>query len=236
MVKDLFSAPTGGAATARPAPPKVDAAPKIDPAKAAAARAELARTEPAKVGAAAKPEPPKAEPPRAEPAKPAAPPKAEAAKAEPSKPEPAKVAAAEPKAPSKAAPADPKAAAASLALASPAAAGDEKAKVTAAVEAWAKAWSAKDVKGYLAAYAPEFEVPGGESRASWEKVRTERIEKPKSIEVAVKISSIEVDGNKARVVMRQSYKSDTLKNTTTKTLGMVRSGDRWLITQERVGG
>jgi ketosteroid isomerase-like protein len=114
--------------------------------------------------------------------------------------------------------------------------GDDKAKVTAAIEAWAKSWSAKDVKGYLAAYAPEFEVPGGESRAAWEKQRTERIEKPKSIEVNVKVTSIQVAGNQAKATVRQSYKSDTLKNTTTKTLSLVRSGERWLITQERVGG
>ena len=54
--------------------------------------------------------------------------------------------------------------------------------------------------------------------------------------MSVKIQSIDVDGNKAKVVMRQSYKSDTLRNTATKTLGMVRSGERWLITQEKVGG
>jgi tetratricopeptide (TPR) repeat protein len=205
MVKDLFT-PQKGSGAARPAP-KVDTAPK---------------TEPAKTPAASRPEPMKAEP-----AKPA-PPKAEPAKAEP----PAKVAAVEPKAPPKAAPADPKAAAATPA----ASAGDDKARITAAVEAWARAWSSKNVAGYLAAYAPEFEVPGGEGRAAWEKQRTERIEKPRSIEVGVKVQSVEVEGNKAKVVVRQSYRSDTLKNTTTKTLGMVRSGDRWLITQEKVGG
>ena len=98
------------------------------------------------------------------------------------------------------------------------------------------AWSAKDVKGYLAAYAPDFEVPAGESRASWEKQRTERIERPKSIEVSVKVTSLQVSGNEATAVIRQSYKSDTLKNTTTKTIKLVKSGDRWLIKQERVGG
>ena len=117
-----------------------------------------------------------------------------------------------------------------------AAADPEKAKVTAAIEAWARAWSAKDTKSYFAAYAPEFEVPGGESRAAWEKQRTERIEKPKSIEVGVKVVSMEIKGNQAKATVRQSYKSDTLKNTTTKTLSLIRSGDRWLITQERVGG
>ena len=209
MVKDLFSAQKGAA--------RAPTAPRTEPAKA----------EPPKTVASARTEPPKVEPPRAEPPKAAIP-----AKAEPAKPEAPKVAAVDPRQ------AAPRAAAAAPAAAAPAAApaGDEKAKITAAVEAWARAWSAKDVKGYLAAYAPEFDVPGGENRAAWEKTRTERIERPKSIEVGVKITSIELDGNKAKVVMRQSYKSDTLKNTTTKTLGMVRSGDRWLIAQERTGG
>ena len=207
MVKDLFS--TQKSAT-KPPPPKAEPAP-VTPAKAGAqSTAPAPKAEPAKV------EPP-----------PAAPAKAPA-------PEPAKVAAAEPKAPSKAAPADPKAAAA-VPPSTPAASSDEKARITAAVDAWAKAWSTKDLKAYFGAYAPEFEA-GAEGRAAWEKQRTERIEKPSKIEVGVKVQSVQVDGNKAKVVLRQSYKSDSLKNTTTKTLGMVRSGDRWLITQEKVGG
>ena len=212
MVKDLFSAQKGAARA--PSTPKAEA-----PKTAAAAKAEPAKAEPARTAAAAKTEPAKVEPPKAAP-----PAKAEA------KPEAPKVASVDPKQ------AAPKAAASTpTAVPAPAAAGDEKATITAAVEAWAKAWSAKDVKGYLAAYAPDFEVPGGESRASWEKLRTERIERPKSIDVSVKVNSVEVNGNKAKVVLRQSYKSDTLKNNTTKTLGMVRSGDRWLIAQERSG-
>ena len=157
-------------------------------------------------------------------------PRPEPAKAEPAaaKVEPAtKVAVAEPKAAApKAAPPAP----------TPAAADPEKAKVTAAIEAWAKAWSAKDVKGYLGAYAPEFSPPDGLSREAWEKQRTERIEKPKSIDVSVNVTRLDVSGTEAKATIRQAYKSDTLKNTTTKTLTMVRSGDRWLIKQERVGG
>ncbi|HET7732034.1 MAG TPA: tetratricopeptide repeat protein [Usitatibacter sp.] len=118
----------------------------------------------------------------------------------------------------------------------PAAGSDEKAQITAALEGWARAWSAKDVKGYLAAYAPDFEVPGGEKRAAWEKQRKERIEKPKSIEVGVKVQSVKVTGNEALATIRQSYKSDALKTNSTKTLKLVKTGDRWLIKQERVGG
>ena len=178
--------------------------------------------------------PPRVEPaPRAEPApriEPPAPKPAPVSKGEPpAKTEPPpKMAQAEPKAAPRSAPATP-----SPVVSAP---GDEKARITAAIEAWARAWSAKDMKGYFATYAPEFEVPGGETRAAWEKQRTERIEKPKVIEVAVKILAIDVNGNQAKAKVRQSYRSDTLRNTTTKTLALVRSGDRWLIKQERVGG
>jgi tetratricopeptide (TPR) repeat protein len=171
-----------------------------------------------------KPEPVKAEPPKVAQATPKAePPKAEPPKPAPPKAEPAK-------------PAPPAASVTPSPAATPAAGADEKAAVTAAIENWARAWSAKDVRGYLAAYAPDFEVPGGEKRASWEKQRAERIEKPKSIEVGVKVTSLQVNGNEATAVIRQSYRSDALKSNSTKTLKMVRNGDKWQIKQERVGG
>ena len=113
---------------------------------------------------------------------------------------------------------------------------DAKAEIASTVADWARAWSAKDVKAYLAHYAPDFEVPGGASRAAWEKQRTERIEHPKSIEVEAKILSTKVEGDEATVKFRQSYRSDTLKSHSTKTLKLEKSGDRWLIKQERVGG
>jgi ketosteroid isomerase-like protein len=113
---------------------------------------------------------------------------------------------------------------------------DAKAQAVAAIESWAKAWSTKDVKGYLASYAPDFEVPGGESRSGWEKQRSERIERPKSIEVDVKVVKANVSGNEATVTIRQAYRSDTLKSNTTKTMKLVKHGDRWLIKQERSGG
>jgi tetratricopeptide (TPR) repeat protein len=118
----------------------------------------------------------------------------------------------------------------------PAASGDGKSQAIAAVESWARAWSAQDVKGYLAHYAPDFEVPGGVSRSAWEQERSERISRPKRIEVDVKVLDAKVNGDKASVTFRQSYRSDALKSNNTKTLKLERSGDRWLIKQERVGG
>jgi tetratricopeptide (TPR) repeat protein len=189
-------------------------------ATAGAAATKLAKADPAKIEPA-KTEPAKAEPAKAEPVK-AEPAKPEPAKAEPPKPEPAKV--------------DKTPVVAAVKTPTPSASAESAASVSAVVQAWAKAWSAKDVKGYLAFYAPDFETPAGESRDAWEKMRAERIEKPKSIEVSVKIQSAKVTGDEALVTIRQGYKSDALKTSSTKTLKLVRVGGQWLIKQERVGG
>jgi tetratricopeptide (TPR) repeat protein len=184
-----------------------------------APRGETAKSEtPAPRPEAPKPAPAKAEPPKPEP-------KVEAA---PAKPAPAS------SKPGVEAKAPPPVAAAPKPAAAPA--GDAKEQAIATVESWARAWSAKDVKGYLAFYAPDFEVPGGESRMSWEQQRADRIQKPKSIEVAIKVLSAQVSGNEASVTFRQSYKSESMKSNNTKTLRLVKSGERWLIKQERVGG
>ena len=47
---------------------------------------------------------------------------------------------------------------------------------------------------------------------------------------------VKFTGNsRATVTFRQSYRSSNLKAASTKTLVLVKSGDRWLIQQERVG-
>jgi tetratricopeptide (TPR) repeat protein len=189
----------------------------FSPQKVASAspRTDTPKLEP-KIEAPKKAEPVKAEP-KAEPKVEA---KKTEAKAEPKKSPPPVVAAVQP----------------SASTAAGSAVADGKGQVTEAIEGWAKAWSSKNVKGYLGYYAPDFEVPGGESRAAWEKQRAERITKPKSIEVDAKILNAQVSGNEATVTIRQAYKSDSLKSNSTKTLKLVKNGDRWLIKQERVGG
>ena len=119
--------------------------------------------------------------------------------------------------------------------AKPAAANSDS-EVIATVNNWAKAWSANDVKGYLAFYAPNFQTPGGEPRADWEAARRIRIAKPKKIEVHVESPKVKfTDNNRAAVTFRQSYRSSNLKASSTKTLILVKTGDRWLIQQERIG-
>lgn len=183
-------------------------------------------------------------------AKPAEP----AAKPAPAKPEPAKVAAAEPAKPAAAVvpvappavaaakPAEPaKAAEAAKPAEKPAAKPADKpdaaaeAEAVAAVQSWAAAWSKKDVRAYLAHYAPDFQTPKGVPRKDWEAERRQRIDRPGRIEVGIDGVRVSIDGDKATVRFRQAYKSASLNSTTGKTLVLVRVGGKWLIQQERVG-
>jgi len=110
-----------------------------------------------------------------------------------------------------------------------------EAEAAAAVQSWAAAWSRKDVRAYLAHYAPDFQTPNGMPRKAWETERQQRIDKPGKIQVEIDDLRVEVEGNKATVKFRQTYKSASLNSSTGKTLVLVRVGGKWLIQQERVG-
>jgi hypothetical protein len=113
---------------------------------------------------------------------------------------------------------------------------DNSDKVLETVTAWAKAWSDKDAAGYLAFYSSNFHPPRGTSRAAWEKLRKERIDKPKSIHVSIIHPTVSfTDAKHAKISFKQSYHSDSIKSTTSKTLEMVKVGEKWLIQQESVG-
>ena len=118
--------------------------------------------------------------------------------------------------------------------AEPASATDSSSEVLKTVNAWAAAWSARDVKKYLSFYAGDFRTPGGESRAAWEANRQERISKPKSIHVGISDATVKFsDSNHATVKFRQSYRASHLKTSGNKALLMVKSGGKWLIQEER---
>jgi hypothetical protein len=62
---------------------------------------------------------------------------------------------------------------------------DPQNDVVRALNAWARAWSSGDAKGYLSFYAPSFKVPGGQNRSTWEHARRERIAKGRKINVQI---------------------------------------------------
>jgi len=167
------------------------------------------------------------------------------AQKEPARPEPVKpaavVAAADPKAQAAKPPVEKPAAEKPVAE-KPAAekpvpskpAADASSELISTVNAWAAAWAKKDVNAYLSFYASDFKTPGGEARSAWENQRRQRISAPKSISVTIESPKVSVSGNQASVTFRQSYRSDVVKSTGTKTLVMAKEGNRWLIQQETV--
>jgi tetratricopeptide (TPR) repeat protein len=165
-------------------------------------------------------------------AAPAAPAKPPAAAPAPATAAPAPAPAAPPVA---AAPAKPPAAAPVPAPAAPAvASGNAEAEINSAVQGWANAWSAKNMDNYLAAYGKDFDAPGG--RKSWEEERKKRILGKNKISVKLSGMSIAVTGNTAKARFKQDYDADALSVTSTKTLNLVKAGDRWVIVKESSGG
>lgn len=109
--------------------------------------------------------------------------------------------------------------------------------IGAAVNGWAQAWSNRDMDAYFASYAKDFNPSNKQSYEAWQEERKQRIMGKPAISVKVSQLSITVrpDGTSATVKFRQEYKADKLTSDGRKTLEMVRSGDRWVITKEITG-
>lgn len=107
--------------------------------------------------------------------------------------------------------------------------------VESAVQAWAQAWSDRNMKGYLGSYTKDFTPANKQSHAEWEEERKSRI--MGKTRIAVKLSNITttVKGTTATVTFRQDYKADSVATNSRKTLELVKSGDRWLISKEVAG-
>jgi tetratricopeptide (TPR) repeat protein len=107
--------------------------------------------------------------------------------------------------------------------------------VESSVHAWAKAWAARDMKGYLSSYGKEFDPPGSMSRSAWEKERTQRIVTKSTISVKLTDLRVTVNGNSATAQFRQDYKSGSFSAASRKNLELVKHGERWFITKESTG-
>ncbi|MGA7178112.1 MAG: outer membrane protein assembly factor BamE [Thiobacillaceae bacterium] len=112
---------------------------------------------------------------------------------------------------------------------------DIESPVLAAVQNWAKAWSARDEQGYLAAYSDDFKPGGGFTRAEWKKRRKMLLNLSKNIEVQVESPVVEFPkAGQALVTFNQYYRSDTFHDAVIKQLLMGLQDGRWLILEERV--
>ena len=106
--------------------------------------------------------------------------------------------------------------------------------IRSAVQAWAKAWSRKDMDRYLEAYAGNFVPSDHQPKSKWEADRRLRILSKKNISVEIRQLKVAVDGKTATAQFQQIYTSDNFTGNSRKTLDMVKHGSRWLIARETV--
>jgi len=104
-------------------------------------------------------------------------------------------------------------------------------EITNAVNAWAAAWSKRDLDGYFASYTADFKGKAP-SHANWKADRQARIGSKQRIEVTVSDLKVKFKGNLAEVHLMQKYESEALRNTMPKTLTLENVGGKWLIRRE----
>ncbi|MES2489895.1 MAG: tetratricopeptide repeat protein [Pseudomonadota bacterium] len=105
--------------------------------------------------------------------------------------------------------------------------------VTALLESWSQAWSAKDAPSYLGFYADDFSPEGGQLRAAWAEQRRERILKPARIKVGIKNpKTTRISDDRVRVSFLQSYQSDNYSDSVNKILELKQVNGAWKIARE----
>jgi len=112
-------------------------------------------------------------------------------------------------------------------------AGDAGESVRGALQAWAAAWSARDVDAYLGHYASGFKPADGKSIDAWRSQRRERLGGAASIEVKLSDLAITVQGERAVAQFQQEYRSDSHTAVDRKTVVLISEAKVWRIVEER---
>ncbi|MBD5803910.1 Ankyrin repeat protein [Azoarcus sp. Aa7] len=119
--------------------------------------------------------------------------------------------------------------------AAPASPQGAETSVREALEAWAGAWSARNIDAYLDHYASDFRPADGRPLEQWRVLRRERIGGASSIDVKLSDVKILVDGSRAVAQFRQDYRSDALKSVDRKTVVLDNVAGNWRIVEEKTG-
>jgi hypothetical protein len=102
-----------------------------------------------------------------------------------------------------------------------------------AIDAWANAWSRRDIEAYFAAYVPDYAGPGrNASRAAWMQQRRSRILPRRSIKVEVSRLQFSTRGDQVVATFDQFYQGDALTERSRKRLVLTQINQRWLIQEE----
>jgi outer membrane protein assembly factor BamE len=103
------------------------------------------------------------------------------------------------------------------------------------VDHWAKAWSARNVRAYVATYSSDFKPADGRSRAVWERRHRALFRRVKWIKVEIESPTVSFpETNLAVVRFTQHYRSDIYSDNVTKQLTLEQKNGKWLIRDEQV--
>jgi hypothetical protein len=102
------------------------------------------------------------------------------------------------------------------------------------VRTWIKAWNDRQIDTYLASYAANFEVPGGQDRTAWAAERRESMTKPAWLKVRADNLKTSVNGDSAEARFFQVYVvAPGTVELTNKTMRWDWAEGRWQIVQEQ---
>lgn len=106
-------------------------------------------------------------------------------------------------------------------------------EASAVLQAWAKAWSAKNADEYIGFYSDTYSPPGM-SRRQWVAQRRTRIGRPKWIRVELhNIKLAAADGQRLRIRLEQAYAADNYSDVTRKEFVLQKTAGQWRIIKER---
>ena len=111
----------------------------------------------------------------------------------------------------------------------------ETKKVEDIVRDWARAWSSRDVDGYLSFYSDAFRFPKKyPSRGAWEKYRHRILGRAATIRVTLSELKVTLLGeDRARVTFTQSYWSRRYQDKVRKTIDLRKEDGTWKFVRER---
>jgi adhesin transport system outer membrane protein len=108
------------------------------------------------------------------------------------------------------------------------------AEIAARTTAWGAAWAARDIKTYLAFYAPTFTPENGQSREAWAKQRTQRLGRSGDVRIEIRNLLLRsATPDTAVAEFRQIYSAGTFSDTTDKRIEWRNVGGQWLIELEQ---
>ena len=101
------------------------------------------------------------------------------------------------------------------------------------INGWANAWSSQNVQDYLGFYTAQYSPSSEVTHEEWVWGRNKRLSKPTFIKVDISdISLAKMENDKIRSVFKQTYQSNTYKDSVYKTLIFTKENGTWKIMTE----